>query len=150
MFRLIVTLREIYLANIECSRVFRGTHGETKNSSRDGSHNDVRRLRWPNLGCESPLAETPKGSLCWENLCGLGRLVGGALTGVTVCMYVCTCMYVCIMYVCVYVCVCVYRSMYHAWAKRAGGEPPPPLSGEWAATPPPHSGHPRPVVYIFL
>ena len=22
---------------------------------------------WPNLGCGSPLAETPKGSLCWEN-----------------------------------------------------------------------------------
>ena len=48
-----------------------------------GSHNDVRLLCWPNLGCESPLAETPKGSLCWENLCGWGCLVGGALTGVT-------------------------------------------------------------------
>ena len=42
-----------------------------------GSLNDVRRLCWPNLGCESPLAETPKGSLCWENLCGWGRLVEG-------------------------------------------------------------------------
>ena len=42
-----------------------------------GSHNDVRRLCWPNLGCESPLVETPKGSLCWENLCGWGCLVGG-------------------------------------------------------------------------
>ena len=42
-----------------------------------GSHNDVRRLCWPNWGCESPLVETPKGSLCWENLCGWGRLVGG-------------------------------------------------------------------------
>ena len=30
-----VTLRGIYLANIECSRVFRGTPGETKNSSRE-------------------------------------------------------------------------------------------------------------------
>ena len=34
-----------------------------------GSHNDVRRLCCPNLGCEDQ-AETPKGSLCWENLCG--------------------------------------------------------------------------------
>ena len=42
-----------------------------------GSHNDVRRLCWPNWGCESPLEETPKGSLCWENLCGWGRLFGG-------------------------------------------------------------------------
>ena len=43
-----------------------------------GSHNDVRRLCWPNLACESPLEETPKGSLCWENRCGcMGRLVGG-------------------------------------------------------------------------
>ena len=42
-----------------------------------GSHNDVRRLCWPNWGCESPLVETPKGSLCWENLCGWERLVGG-------------------------------------------------------------------------
>ena len=41
------------------------------------SQNDVRRLCWPNLGCESPLAEPPRGSLCWENLCGWGRLVGG-------------------------------------------------------------------------
>ena len=32
---------------------------------------------WPNLGCGSPPAETPKGLLCWENLCGWGRLVGG-------------------------------------------------------------------------
>ena len=86
LFRQIVTLRGIYLANIECSRVFRGTPGEIKIAH--GSHNDVRRLCWPNLGCGSPLAETPKGSLCWENLCGcMGRLVGGgggALTGVTV------------------------------------------------------------------
>ena len=46
-----------------------------------GSHNDVRHLCWPNLGCESPVAETPKGSLCWENLCGWGRLVGGTNWG---------------------------------------------------------------------
>ena len=42
-----------------------------------GSHNDVRHLCGPNLGCQIPLTETPKGSLCWENLCGWGRLVGG-------------------------------------------------------------------------
>ena len=23
---------------------------------------------WPNLGCKSPLAETPKGSVCWEKV----------------------------------------------------------------------------------
>ena len=37
LFRQIVTLKGIYLANIECSRVFRGTPGETKNSSRESS-----------------------------------------------------------------------------------------------------------------
>ena len=51
-----------------------------------GRHNDVRCLCCPNLGCESPLAETPKGSLCWENLCGcVGHLVGGHWLG---CMYI--------------------------------------------------------------
>ena len=46
------------------------------------SHSDVTHLCCPNLGCESPLAETLKGSLCWENLCGcMGRLVGGHWLG---------------------------------------------------------------------
>ena len=49
-----------------------------------GSHNDVMRLCCPNLGCESPLAETPKGSLCWEDLCawvGAFGWGGGHLLG---------------------------------------------------------------------
>ena len=71
----------IYLANIECSGVFRGTPGRPKIAH--GSHNDVRRLCWLNLGCESPLAG-PRRARSAEGTC-VGRLVGGgALTGVYV------------------------------------------------------------------
>ena len=47
-----------------------------------GSHNDVRRLCWPNWGCESPLAEPPKGlALLAEPVCvcvwGGGVWLGG-------------------------------------------------------------------------
>ena len=76
LFRQIVTLRGITLP---ISYHVYGPFGEHLGRPKIAheSHNDVRRLCWPNLGCESPLAETPKGSLCWENLCGWGRLVGG-------------------------------------------------------------------------
>ena len=45
-----------------------------------GSHNDVRRLCWPNIACESPLAETtPKGSVCWEKKVAPSRFRCGAV-----------------------------------------------------------------------
>ena len=71
LFRQIVTLRGITLP---ISYHVYGPFGEHLGRPKiaHGSHNDVRRLCWLNLGCESPLAETPKGSLCWENLCGWG------------------------------------------------------------------------------
>ena len=85
LFRQIVTLRGITLP---ISYYVYGAFGEHLGRPKiaHGSHNDVRRLCWPNLGCESPLAQTPKGSLCWENLCGClgGGVCLGALTGVTV------------------------------------------------------------------
>ena len=84
LFRQIGTLRGITLP---ISYHVYGPFGEhlERPTIAHGSHNDVRRLCWPNLGCESPLAEPPRGSLCWEILCGWGvGLGGGALTGVTV------------------------------------------------------------------
>ena len=65
LFRPIVTLRGITLPmSYNVYGPFREHLGRPKIAH--GSHNDVRRLCWPNLGCESPLAETPKGSVCWE------------------------------------------------------------------------------------
>ena len=80
LFRQIVTLRGITLP---ISYHVYGPFGEHLGRPKiaHGSHNDVRRLCWPNLGCESPLAETPKSSLCWKNLCGWGRGGGGGHWG---------------------------------------------------------------------
>ena len=46
-----------YLADIVRLRALRGRPGETKNSSR---------VLLAELGLQKPLAETPKGSVCWE------------------------------------------------------------------------------------
>ena len=48
-----------------------------------GSHNDVRHLCCLNLGCESPLVETLKGSLCW-GVGAWGVWLGGSDWGVCI------------------------------------------------------------------
>ena len=65
LFRQIVTEGN-YLANVGMFMALSGNTCMGRPKIAHGSHNDVRRLCWPNLGCESPLVENPKSSVCWE------------------------------------------------------------------------------------
>ena len=131
------------------------------------SQNDVRRLL-AELGLRKPPSGTPpppRGSLCWENLCGWGRLVGGTDWGDCGRKVSTQRKYACVFagsdvqgkckrntlilssvltYRCMYVGLCIM----HGRRKRGQGAAAP--SGEWGGSDPPTMDIPHPIAYILI